>query len=161
MKKMGIFIIVIVALFGGIFALNKANVNEVYNKPVSELNPQTRALLNDPNYQNIILPAELESKVESSEGSFIYYFASDCGFCKQTTPLLMPIAEEMGINLPQFNLREFDDYFNKMGIHYTPTLAYYKDGKLVDKLEGGVAVTGGNGYTQEDFTNFFTKYNGQ
>ncbi|GBF74474.1 thiol reductase thioredoxin [Paenibacillus sp. 598K] len=160
MKKMGIFLGIIVILFAAIFVLNKSNVNDLYKKPVSELNPQTRAILDDPNYQNIILPDELESKIASSDGTFIYYFASDCSFCKQTTPVLMPIAEQAGVDLPQFNLREFDSYFQKMGIQFTPTLAYYENGALVDKMEGGVAVDGGTGYTEQQFADFFNKHKG-
>ena len=160
MKKMGIFLGIIIILFAGIFVLNKSNVNEVYNKPVSELNRETRAILDDPNYQNIILPDELESKIESGDGTFVYYFASDCSFCKQTTPILMPIAEDVGVDLPQFNLREFDDYFQKMGIQFTPTLAFYEDGALVDKMEGGITIDGSTGFTEQQYADFFNKYKG-
>ncbi|XEC96512.1 thioredoxin family protein [Paenibacillus tarimensis] len=161
MKKSYIFILVIIVLIGTIFFLNRSNTSSLYDKPVSELNPATRALLKDPNYQNIILPDELESKVNGADGSFVYFFASDCKFCRETTPVLMPIVEELGIDLPQFNLREFPEYYNKFGIEYTPTLAYYEDGKLVEKLEGGVATGGSVGYSEQDFTDFLKKYSGQ
>ncbi|GGG15282.1 thioredoxin family protein [Paenibacillus abyssi] len=160
-KKLYIYILIVIALFGTIFFLNQSNKNELYDKPVSDLNPATRAILDDPNYQNIILPAELESKVDSNEGSFVYFFASDCGFCAQTTPVLMPLAEDLGIDLPQFNLREFEDHFRKYAINYTPTLAYFKDGVEVARLEGGISTNGSSGYTEQNYIDFFNEHGGQ
>ncbi len=73
----------------------------------------------------------------------------------------MPIVKDLGIDLPQFNLREFQEYFNKYDIEFTPTLAYYKDGKLVEKLEGGVSEGGGPGYSKDDFISFFKRHSGK
>ncbi|MBJ6359868.1 thioredoxin family protein [Paenibacillus sp. GCM10012307] len=157
MKKMSIYLIIVVALFGLIFILNQSDKNALYGKPSSQLNPATKAQLKDPNYQNIILPAELNSRVQSGEEMFVYFFASDCSHCKNTTPVLMPIAQDLGIDLPQFNLREFQEYFGKYEIEYTPTLVYYKDGKQVERLEGGISLDGGPGYTKEDYIDFFNR----
>ncbi|MGO4373770.1 thioredoxin family protein, partial [Paenibacillus sp. MCAF20] len=88
--------------------------------------------------------------------------ASDCGFCRQTTPELMPLVKELGIDLPQFNLREFDSYFKSLKVEYTPTLAYFKDGVEVERMEGGIAAEGTTqGYTLDDFKQFFNKYSGE
>ncbi len=65
---MSIYLIIVVALFGLIFVLNQSDKNALYGKPSSQLNPATKALLNDPNYQNIILPDELNTRVKSAEG---------------------------------------------------------------------------------------------
>ncbi|MBD2846066.1 thioredoxin family protein [Paenibacillus sp. IB182496] len=157
MKKMGIFLGVIVILFGAIFFLNRSNVNELYDKPVSELNPATRDILDDPNYQNIILPDELDQQVADGESMFVYFFASDCPHCKATTPVLMPLADTLGVEVEQFNLREFTSYFDKYGIEYTPTLAYFENGQEVDRMVGGVSSTA-SGYSEDDFTAFFNKY---
>ncbi|MBD2872811.1 thioredoxin family protein [Paenibacillus arenilitoris] len=161
-KMIYVYIAIIVVLFGFIFVLNNnGKVNALYNKPVSELNPATRALLDDPNYQNIILPDELDKMVADKEDFFVYLFASDCPHCRYTTPQLMPLADELGIDLPQFNLREFPTYFAKYNVEYTPTLAYFKDGVQVDKLEGGLAEEGTTaGYSLDDFREFFNKHAG-
>ena len=74
-----IYAAVVIALFGLIYLVNDSNRNELYDKPVSKLNPATRELLNDPNYQNIILPGELDKLVQSGEPAFVYFFASTCG----------------------------------------------------------------------------------
>ncbi|PZD95975.1 thioredoxin [Paenibacillus sambharensis] len=157
MKKLWIYAGLIVVLFGAIFFLNQQNKNELYNKPSSQLNPATKDILNDPNYQNIILPDELDKKVKSGEATFVYFFASDCGHCRNTTPKLMPIAEDLGIDLPQFNLREFEDYFGKYQIDFTPTLAYFEDGKEVARLVGGLReddAPANSGSTADQFRAF-------
>ncbi len=161
-KMIYMYIGVLVLVFGLIFVLNNSGkVNAVYNKKVSELNPATKKQLNDPNYQNIILPELLDQKVADKEDFFVYFFASDCVHCQNTTPKLMPLVDELGVDMPKFNLREFPSYFNKYNVEYTPTLAYFKDGVQVDKLEGGLAEEGTSaGYTLEDFRAFFNKYSG-
>lgn len=158
-KKLLMFGIIIVVLFGALFIINKQDSNNVYGKPSAQLNSATKKLLNDPNYQNIILPGPLDELAASTEGGIVYFFASDCQYCKETTPLLMPIADELGANIEQFNLREYTDYFNKYGIQYTPTLVYFEGGKEVDRLVGGISTQAGN--TEDDFRAFIEKYSQQ
>lgn len=146
-----VYVLVIVVVFGLIFVLNRSNVNELYNKPVSELNAATKEILDDPNYQNIILPEELDARIASGEPTFIYFFASNCPHCRATTPVLMPIVDELGIDLPQFNLIEFRDYYRKYNIEYTPTLSYFEGGKEVARRVGGI---GESGYTADEIRAF-------
>ncbi|GKU79766.1 thioredoxin family protein [Paenibacillus sp. L3-i20] len=158
-KMIYVYIGIIIFLFGSIFVLNNSGKkNELYAKSVSDLNPATRAQLDDPNYQNIILPKELDKKVADKEDFFVYMFASNCEYCKFTTPQIKPIADGIGIDLPMFNLLEFRDYGTKYGVEYTPTLLYFKDGVEVDRLEGGLKQEGmTSGSTLEDFKAFFIK----
>jgi len=161
-KMAYVYIAVILALFVLLGVLNNSGpVNELYGKKTNDLNPATRELLNDPNYQNIILPAELDKMVADKEDFYVYLFASDCGYCRQTTPQLVPLAQELGVDLPMFNLREFEQYFNKYNVNYTPTLAYFKDGVEVERLESGIAPEGTAGYTLDDYRAFLTKYSGE
>jgi thiol-disulfide isomerase/thioredoxin len=157
-----VYIGIVVVLFGSIFAVsNMSPVNALYDKKVNDLNPATRAQLNDPNYQNIILPADLDKKIADKEDFFVYMFSSSCHYCQVTTPQLVPLVQELGIDMPQFNLLEFPAYNNKMNINYTPTLLYYKDGVEVDRMESGIREEGTDvGYTIDDFRAFFTKYSG-
>ena len=66
MKKVLIFLGIIIVLFASLaFLTNRQNSEKVsednpYGK--SSLQPETVALLDDENYQNIILPDELRSK---------------------------------------------------------------------------------------------------
>jgi len=145
MKRMYIYAAVVIVLFGLIFILNQQSKNELYDKPVSQLNAATKEILDDPNYQNIILPKELDSTVKSGEPAFIYFFASNCEHCRATTPLLNPIIDELGLNVPQFNLIEFTEYYRKYNIEYTPTLSYFEGGKEVARKVGGMQPEGGGG----------------
>ncbi len=72
MKKLLIFGSIIVALFAAIsfitsYQQKQAAKNNPYHK--EELDPATVAQLDDPNYQNIILPDELEQKLKIKKPS--------------------------------------------------------------------------------------------
>jgi thioredoxin 1 len=136
---------------------NKASSNNVYGIPTSELSPQTVDLLDNPNYQNIILPDELDQRIQNKESFFIYYFASTCPYCMETTPKLAPIIADAGIDVKQFNLDVYRDGYEKHGIIYTPTLVYYEDGVEKERIEGGL-VAGSTVNTDKTFIDFFEKY---
>ncbi len=66
MKKVIIFLVGIIILFAGIsFLTNAKNEEKVEGNPYkkSTLDPNTVAQLDDPNYQNLILPDELDEKI--------------------------------------------------------------------------------------------------
>ncbi|MFD2216135.1 MULTISPECIES: thioredoxin family protein [Bacillaceae] len=139
MKKILIFGAVILILFGGLafvttYQNNQKAEGNVYGK--SDLDPATIDQLDDPNYQNIILPDELEKKLENKEDTVVYFFSPLCEHCKATTPVLMPIADEVGVEINQLNLLEFEDAWQQYNITGTPTLVHYQDGKEVARSEG-------------------------
>jgi thioredoxin-related protein len=47
-----------------------------------------------------------------------------------------PLAEDMDIDLVQFNLLEFEDGWDDYRITETPTIVQYKDGKEVKRITG-------------------------
>ena len=65
-----------------------------------------------------------------------YMFSPECSHCKNMTPKLMPIAEEMDIQIDQLNVLEFDQAWNTYAVEATPTLIYFKDGAEVARLTG-------------------------
>ncbi|HEY0828755.1 MAG TPA: thioredoxin family protein [Bacilli bacterium] len=178
MKKLAIYLIIIVALFALMYFINqqskKANDDKTnqYGIVESKLNPATVAQLTDENYQNIITPEQLKDRLNEKGGLFIYYFSPTCPHCVATTPVLMPIAKELNIDMKQYNLLEFNQGWKDHNIENTPTLVYYKDGKEVDRMVGGLApgVAAGDtrpegtdpnaGYYPGDYRNFFNKYKG-
>lgn len=155
-RRLSYFSGLILLLIAALFAINQAQMT-VYGKPKSRLDPATLEILDDPNYRNILLPDELERKLADRETFFVYYFAPDCAYCRATTPHVKPLADELGIELHLFNLREFPKYFNKMGIEATPTLVFYRDGVEADRLKGGITMGGDAGHTLDDFRAFFEK----
>ncbi|MBH5318184.1 thioredoxin family protein [Paenibacillus sp. GSMTC-2017] len=155
-----VYIGIIVILFGSIFVLNNAEKDNVlYGMPVSKLNPATKAQLDDPNYQNIILPKQLDKKVSDKEDFFVYMFSSTCGACKASTPLIKPIVDELGIDFPMLNIQEFNDSGIKYGVEYTPTIIYFKDGVETARLQEGVRLDGmTSGSTLEEIRAFFVEH---
>lgn len=140
MKKIVIFLIIIIALFVGMAVLNnmqnKTKLGESNPYGTNDLHQETIDQLDDPNYQNIILPDDLEAKLNNKEDLTVYFFASNCPHCKRTTPILMPLADEMNIDVVQFNLLEFQEGWEQYGIEGTPTLVRYEDGKEVARIDG-------------------------
>jgi len=153
-NKMVLIILSILVLFGLlIFATNYKNNQTVqkednpYDKET--LHQETIDLMDDPLYQNIIVPDELDDKLADGESATVYYFSPTCSYCQQTTPVVMPVAEDMDVDLLQMNLLEYEkmDYYDVEG---TPTIIHYEDGEEVDRIVG---------YHEEDeFRTFFEEH---
>lgn len=138
LKKIVIIVSVIIAIF-----IALAVITNIQQKQKSEgnpfgkskIHPATQEQLDDPLYQNIILPEELEKKLDNGESATIYFYKSDCPACKMTSPVVVPMAQEMEINLEMYNLLEFKQGWDYYNIHSTPTLIHFEDGKEVSRLE--------------------------
>lgn len=174
MKKLLIYLGVIVGLFVILFFVNnqseKAQENarasqidpatnekskQLYGVEAAKLRPETLGQLNDANYQNIIKPTDLENDLKANKDMFVYYFQTTCPHCVATTPLLNPVAKAAGVDLKQLNLWEYEAGWNEFKITATPTIVYYKGGKEVSRIEGGVSHDGQAGYSPDDFKKFF------
>ena len=111
----------------------KAEANP-YNK--DNLKQSTIDQLSDPNYQNLILPKELAENLKNKEDKTVYFYSPECQFCQKTTPIVAPLAEEMGIDLVQYNLLEFDQGYDDYAIKSTPTIVYFKNGVESKRIVG-------------------------
>lgn len=154
-KKLTIIIAIIVVLFGALyFALNYKNEQALGDGDnpygTTDLDQSTIDQLGDPLYENQILPDELQEQVESGEPTTVYFYSPDCVYCQQTTPYLVPLTEEMGVDMKKLNLLEFDEEAAPFGIQSTPTVIHYEDGKEVARLEGQ--------YPEEQYETFFEEY---
>ncbi|AQQ52528.1 thioredoxin family protein [Planococcus lenghuensis] len=139
MKKLLIIGAVVVAIFVLlIFLNNAANEEKLAGNPygTDDLKQETIDQLDDENYQNIILPDELDEKIASGEPTTVYYFSPTCPHCQETTPILMPVAEEMDVEVDQYNLWEFEQGWDEYAIQGTPTLVHYENGEEVARWEG-------------------------
>ncbi|MFC0469403.1 thioredoxin family protein [Halalkalibacter kiskunsagensis] len=153
MKKIIIFGGIVVLIFVALAVVsNLQQTKKAEGNPFGKdkLHPATIELINDPNYQNVILPEELDEKLTNEEATTVYFYASDCAFCKEATPRVVPLAEELKINLVQYNLREFEEGWNKYGLNSTPTIVHFEDGAEVERIEGAV--------TNAEFEQFFNEY---
>lgn len=163
MKKLSIYLGIIVALFGLLYFINHLSekryvepAEQLYGTTPDKLNPATKSQLLDKNYQRIILPAELDEKRENKEDLFVYLFSPTCKYCQETTPILNEIAAEVGVDYYQLNVLEFQDQWLKYNIDGTPTLIYIKDGEPIDRIDAGISNT--PGYTRADYKAFLEKY---
>ena len=143
---------IVIAAFAALYFLNNnsnkektSNSSNPYEK--TDLAQSTIDILNDKNFQNIILPDDLEKKISSGDKVMVYFFKSDCIHCKKMTPILMPLAKDMGVHIDQFNLLEFEQGWDQYSIEGTPTLVYYKDGKEQFRVVGE--------QSEETFKEFF------
>ena len=138
MKKVVIFVAVVVLIFAAIGFLSykqqteKTSGNNPYGK--EDLRPATVDQLDDPLYQNIITPDQLDEKPDKEDSLTVYYFSPECPHCVNTTPILMPVAEEMDEHIYQYNVLEYEQGWNE--IDATPTLIHYKNGKETGRIEG-------------------------
>ncbi|WP_155591586.1 thioredoxin family protein [Lysinibacillus cavernae] len=143
MKKLLIIGSVIVVLFAAIIVLtnvsNKSKL-ESGNNPYGDkkLKQETIDQLDDKNYQNIMLPDELEAKIEAGEAVNAYFFSPICVHCQAFTPVLMPVADELGVDVAQLNVYEYEDLWNKYNIEATPTFIRFEGGKEVNRFVGAL-----------------------
>src|SRR5699024_4267082 len=114
-----------------------------------KLHQETIDIIDDPLYQNIIVPEDLEDEIESGNPVTVYFFSPDCVHCQRTTPVLMPMAEDNDVDIVQMNLMEFDER-QHYDIEGTPTVIHFDDGEEVARVVGE--------QSEEDFQNFFDMY---
>ncbi len=150
MKKLGIIGGIVVALFALIIVLTTmSNNSKLENNPydTDDLNQSTIDLLDDENYQNIIVPKDLEEKIASGEKTIAYFFSPECVHCKNFTPKLMSVATDVDLQVDQLNVLEYDDAWDQYRITGTPTLIYFENGVEEARLSGD--------YPEEDIRAFF------
>lgn len=131
---------IIVLLFAMVIFLTNVSNNKKLssgNNPYGdkELKQETIDQLDDENYQNIMLPEELEKKIAAGEEVNAYFFSPTCIHCQAFTPVLMPIADELGIEIAQLNVYEYPELWDEYSIVGTPTLIHFEDGEEVSRFE--------------------------
>lgn len=119
-----------------------SNSPQAQNSPYGSkrLHPETIQILNDPLYRNIILPDELAQRLAAKEELFVYFFSPACPHCKETTPVLVPVANEMGVDLKMYNVLEYEQGWKDYNIEGTPTLVHFVDGKERSRIVGSVGA---------------------
>lgn len=107
--------------------------NPYGDRPISQL---TKNTLTDKNYQNIILPEELKTRLESGESLTVYFFSPSCEYCNLVTPVIVPLSQDLGVDLHLYNVYEFEEGWDDYNITATPTVVYFKNGKEVNRIVG-------------------------
>ncbi|MGM0899309.1 MAG: thioredoxin family protein [Bacillota bacterium] len=139
MKKLLIIAGVVLAIFALIVFLTNQSQNEkLADNPygTDDLNPATIDQLDDENYQNIALPEEVNEQIQSGDPTTVYFFSPTCQYCQETTPVLMPVAEDMDVDVLQYNLLEYEQGWSDYALEATPTLVHYENGQEVARWTG-------------------------
>lgn len=148
---LGAIIILFVALYVVVDFKNKQTIKHAGNPYGKDnLKQETIDQLDDPLYQNQIIPEDLDEKLANKEDVVVYFYSPVCVYCLETTPILVPLAEELGVDVKKFNLYEFQEHKDKYNITGTPTLVYYENGEEVERVNGAKP--------KETFQTFFEEY---
>ena len=136
-----LIIAVIVVLFGALYLVvqqkNKSAIERAGNPyEKTDLHQATIDQLDDPLYQNQITPTKLAAEIAEDKEITVYFYDPLCVHCKNTTPILVPLAESLNIDLKKMNLREVPDEWSKYNIEGTPTLIQFTNGEEVGRIEG-------------------------
>lgn len=153
-NKMIVIIAVVVVLFAFLFfavqAKNKKAIDGENPYGKDKLHQATIDQLKDPNYQNQIIPEKLAEELNNKQDVTVYFYDPLCVHCLNTTPLLVPLAEEYNIDIKKLNLREFREQWDTYHIEGTPTLIHFANGEEVARIDGE--------RSKEEFTQFFNQY---
>lgn len=133
----GAIVILFVALYFVVDYKNKQAI-DVGGNPYGKdnLKQETIDQLDDPLYQNQITPDQLDEKLDNSEEVTVYFYSPTCIHCQRTTPVLVPVAEELDIDIKKLNLLEFKDKWDTYGIEGTPTIIHFENGEEVARISG-------------------------
>ena len=101
-------------------------------------------------YDNQVKPEELREKVDKGEPVTVYFYRPDCVHCQRTTPILVPLTREMGVDMKKMNLKDYEAQWEEYDIEGTPTLVHFDDGEEVARMVGE--------NSEEDFSVFLEEY---
>ncbi|MDT8859540.1 thioredoxin family protein [Alkalihalobacillus sp. MEB130] len=153
MKKVILFGSIVVLIFVALIVVSNINSSQkAAGNPFEKdrLDPATIELLDDPNYQNVILPSELAEKMANEETATVYFYSPKCAFCKEATPTLVQLTDEKGIDLVQYNVLEFEEGWDAYNIDSTPTVIHFENGVEVQRIVGLAP--------EQEYNQFFDEY---
>lgn len=134
MKKILIFILITISILVLIFLIT--------TKKESKKNTTNY-------YQNEIKTNKLQNDILKQDEKFIYFYQTNCHYCKKISPIVIPMTKKLNINMEVLNLEKEPNGWDQFKIEGTPTIIHYKNGKEIDRIEGE--------YKKEEFKEWFNK----
>jgi thioredoxin 1 len=91
----------------------------------------------------IITTDNYNQSLSENENLIIDFWAPWCGPCKVLSPKLTELSEkyEGKVVIGKCNADEEEDLSSEIGIRNIPTLLFFKNGELVDRLSGALPIT--------------------
>ncbi|MEH7219483.1 thioredoxin family protein [Bacillus toyonensis] len=126
MKKMLIFIIAIISIFALVILLTNKETQNEKTTSTEQVNY----------YKNQITPEQLQEDLSNHKEKIVYFYKTTCPHCLKISPIVVPMAENMEINMQVLNLEEYKQGWDMFQIKGTPTIISYKDGKEVNRILG-------------------------
>jgi len=122
MKKMFLFGGIVIALLITIFA-----VSNMENKEETKTDY----------YTNKISLDDLRKNIQEKKDQTIYFYKTSCPHCQRVSPIIVPMAKDMKIDMKVIDLEnEPDAVWDEFKITGTPVIVHFKEGKEVSRIEG-------------------------
>ena len=85
-----------------------------------------------------ITNANFESLKNGAETLVVDFWATWCGPCRMISPVISELAEEFNgkITVGKCDVEECEDLAAEFGVRNIPTIMFFKDGQVVDKMVG-------------------------
>lgn len=127
MKKIIVTFIVIVCAFVLII---------VFQKPSQQIESATEHKTNNL-YKNEISLKKLQTYLKNQEELTVYFYQTSCSHCKKVTPIVIPMAQKLKIDLKLINLENYSETgWDEFNIDATPTIVHFKNGREDKRIVG-------------------------
>lgn len=87
-------------------------------------------------YKNQISQQELKQNLLEKKEKVIYFYQTNCSHCLKISPIIVPMAKDMDINMEVLNIENEIDPWKDYNIKGTPTIIHYKDGEEQSRIMG-------------------------
>ena len=90
-----------------------------------------------------ITSENFESVKNSTQALVVDFWATWCGPCRMIAPIIDELAKEYDgrITVGKCDVEENDDLAAEFGIRNIPTILFFRNGEVVDKIVGAVSKT--------------------
>ena len=88
-----------------------------------------------------ITDANFEELLGTGKPMVLDFWAEWCGPCRMVSPIIDELAQEYEgrVTIGKINVDENDDVVGRFGIRNNPTVIFFKNGEMVDKIVGATS----------------------
>ena len=88
-----------------------------------------------------ITDANFEELLGTGKPMVLDFWAEWCGPCRMVSPIIDELAQEYEgrVTIGKMNVDENDDVVGRFGIRNIPTVIFFKNGEMVDKIVGATS----------------------